>query len=62
VKVGDIVTSPLWGIPDNRGLVLDKQETIFHEDFGSHKYLILWMNGNQEWGFDTDLEVLSEAR
>ena len=57
MKVGDLVRSPIWGVPLNRGIIAETSEGKFKTT-----HLVLWMDGGKSWNFEDDLEIISESR
>ena len=57
MKVGDLVRSPLWGVPCNRGIVVGTRDGKFNKT-----HFVLWMDGGTSWQLDTNLEIISESR
>jgi len=59
MKVGDLVRSPLWGVPGNRGVIMNKR--AIHRTL-AYEFFILWHDGGSSWVIENNLEVISESR
>ena len=57
MKVGDLVKSPIWGVPRHRGIIAETKDGKFKTT-----YLVLWFIGSKSWNIEDDLEVISESR
>ena len=57
MKVGDLVRSPIWGVPLNRGIIAETSSGKFKTT-----HLVLWMDGGSSWNLEADLEIISESR
>ncbi len=57
MKVGDLVKSPIWGVPRHRGIIAETKDGKFKTT-----YLVLWFIGSKSWNIEDDLEIISESR
>jgi len=57
MKAGDLVKSPIWGVPRNRGIIAETRDGKFKT-----RHLVLWMDGGKSWNIEDDLELISESR
>ena len=56
MKVGDLVRSPIWGVPLNRGIIAETRDGKFKST-----HFVLWMDGSSSWKIENDLELISES-
>jgi len=57
MKAGDLVKSPICGVPRNRGIIAETRDGKFKT-----RHLVLWMDGGKSWNIEDDLELISESR